>query len=203
MDDLQATYDRIAEDWHRDHQVDSWWVEGTDKFISQIPTGGNVLDVGCGSGVKSKYLAESGLRVTGIDFSAGMIGIAQREVPEAHFQVLDMRDVGSLPGEFDGVFVQAALLHIPKKEVSTVLAGLASKLKQGGYLYVAVKGMRPDGVEEEVVKERDYGYEYERFFSYFSEEELRSALESLGLSIVFAETKPSGRTAWVQLIARK
>ncbi|HEY4522834.1 MAG TPA: hypothetical protein VJK73_00470 [Candidatus Paceibacterota bacterium] len=27
---LEETYDRTAEDWHRDHKSDSWWQEGAD-----------------------------------------------------------------------------------------------------------------------------------------------------------------------------
>jgi hypothetical protein len=28
--DLKSTYNKIAEDWHKNHQQDDWWVEGID-----------------------------------------------------------------------------------------------------------------------------------------------------------------------------
>ncbi len=77
--DLKDTYNKIAEDWHKDHTQDDWWVDGTLKFISLVGVGKEVLDVGCGAGTKSKFLKENGLSVTGIDFSEKMIEIAKRE----------------------------------------------------------------------------------------------------------------------------
>lgn len=55
-DFTKQTYNKIAEDWHRHHSSDDWWVAGTDHLISLLPVGATALDVGCGSGVKSKYL---------------------------------------------------------------------------------------------------------------------------------------------------
>ncbi len=93
---LKATYNRIAADWHQDHQRDDWWVDGTKAFCSYLPTDTTVLDVGCGSGQKAKFLTEQGLRVTGVDFSQTMIEIARREVPAAAFQILDIRNLDAL-----------------------------------------------------------------------------------------------------------
>lgn len=201
--DLKDTYNRIAEDWHKDHQQDDWWVEGTDTFISLLPAGAVVLDVGCGGGVKSRYLAQRGLRVTGIDFSDKLIDIAKRELPDIDFKVMPMQDVPSLPQEFDGIFAQASLLHIPRDEIQSVLSGLVSKLKALGYLYVAVKGPKEGRPLEETQTEDDYGYEYSRFFSYHSLEELRAYFDELGLETVYTNVARTGNTDWVQVIGRK
>ncbi|MBI2050740.1 MAG: class I SAM-dependent methyltransferase [Parcubacteria group bacterium] len=200
---LKDTYNRIAEDWYKDHKSDSWWVEGTDAFVSFLPKGGSVLDVGCGAGVKSKYLSEKGLCVLGIDFSDKLIEIAKRDVPGVEFLVIDMKDAGTLEREFDGIFSQASLLHIPKKEVIAVLKGLASRLKKGGHLYIAVKEKWEGQDEEQVVVEEGYGYQYERFFSYFTKEELRGYLKELGMEAVFESATPMHKTTWLQIIGRK
>lgn len=34
MMDLKHTYNKIAKDWHNDHQTDTWSKAGVDKFIS-------------------------------------------------------------------------------------------------------------------------------------------------------------------------
>jgi SAM-dependent methyltransferase len=201
--DLKDTYNRIAEDWHKDHQQDNWWVEGTDAFISLLPEGASVLDVGCGGGFKSRYLAERGLQVTGIDFSEKLIGIASRESVGIDFKVMRMQDVPSLPQEFDGIFAQASLLHIPRDEIQSVLSGLVSKLKALGYLYVAVKGPKEGKPLEETKMEDDYGYEYSRFFSYHSLDELCSYFDELGLETVYTNVARTGNTDWVQVIGRK
>lgn len=202
MSNLKDTYNLIAEDWHKDHQKDDWWVEGTDTFAKLLTAGDRVLDIGCGTGVKAKYLSSKGLKVIGLDFSEQMINIAKREVSEADFKVLDMRDVGELEGDFDGIFMQASLLHIPKNEALDVLTKIKTKLKPGGLLYIAVKEVKPNRPDEEVVKESDYGYEYERFFSYYKMEELENYLNTLGLKIIYKNSAaPSNR--WLSIIGQK
>src|SRR3989344_2889489 len=187
MSDLRSTYNRIAEDWFRDHQDDDWWINGTNKFISFLKPRGLVLDVGCGAGIKSRYLINKGLKVVGIDLSDKMIEIAKREVSEAEFQVADISEPLKFREGFDGIFAQAVLLHIPKKEVRQVLNNLIGTLKQGGYFYIAVKGIKEGQPEEQIIKENDYGYEYERFFSFYSQDEVNNHLKDLGMNIVFNE----------------
>ena len=144
-----------------------------------------------------------GLRVVGIDLSEKMIEIAKREVPTGTFSVLDLADINTLKYEFDGIFMQAVLLHIPKKEIAADLKKISKKLKNGGYLYVAVKGMRPGGLEEEVKIENDYGYNYQRFFSYFTSEEIENHFRHCGLKIIFSEVDTCGKTNWIQIIGKK
>lgn len=203
MDDLKATYNRIAKDWTKDHRDDTWWVEGTDKFVSYLNVGDTVLDVGCGAGTKSKYLAGKGLQVTGIDFSEEMIKLASQQVPTGKFFVMDIKDLSGLKNIFSGILAQAVLLHIPKKEVRHVLEQLKDKLNQGGYLYIAVKELKPGGKEEEIVVKNDYGYEYAMFFSYFTLDEIKEHLKNLQMEILYEDSVRAGKTKWLQVIARK
>lgn len=199
---LKDTYNKIANDWHRDHQNDDWWVEGTDMFCSMLPSGGTVLDVGCAGGVKSRYLVAKGLHVTGIDFSENFIEIAKKEVPEGEFYVMDMRDISALPQTYDGIFCQAALLHIPKSEVPHVVQGWLPKLNTNGLLYIAVKRKREGQPEEGVLKENDYGYEYERFFSYFTPQEIEALFTENGFEIVF-KTVAEQESSWIQVVGKR
>jgi SAM-dependent methyltransferase len=200
---LQDTYNRIAEDWFKDHQSDSWWVEGTDAFVSMLPKRALVLDIGCGAGVKSKYLSEKGLAVIGADFSEKMIEIAKREVPTGDFRVADITNLSTIPETFDGIFAQAVLLHIPRADASAVVSGLAQKLKNGGYLYLAVKEKRPEGSEEETLQESGYGYDYERFFSYFTLPEIKDYAARAGLQVRYEDVSRTGHTNWIQVVAQK
>ena len=77
---LKNTYNKIAEEWVKDHDKDTWWQEGTDAFLSLLPKGSTVLDVGCGGGIKTKYIADKGFKAAGIDFSEEMIKVAKREL---------------------------------------------------------------------------------------------------------------------------
>lgn len=198
--DLRDTYNRIAEAWHNDHTADDWWIEGTNTFLSMLPQGGTVLDVGCGSGSKTKYISERGCTVTGIDFSEKLLEIAREEAPMAKFALLPMENLEQLNEKFDGVFVQASLLHIPKNEAADVVKKMAEHLNPGGHLYIAVKEVKEGKPDEEIKTEDDYGYPYERFFSYFRKSELESYMAQAGLKVVWKEAKPTGRTTWLQII---
>ncbi len=200
---LRDTYNLIAEEWHKDHQTDDWWLEGTDTFISLLQQGDTVLDVGCGGGTKSKYLLEHGLRVTGIDFSEKLLEIARKENKDGEFILMDMYDVKDLHTTFNGIFAQASLLHIPKKDFTTIVSLLVSQLQQDGLLYIAVKISSGKNTQEEIKEENKYGHTYTRFFSYYSMDELIDAYKKSGLEVVYTSSNQTGNKEWLQIIGRK
>ena len=77
--------------------------------------GCDVLDLGCGTGRHTAWLAEAGARVTAVDFSTKMLEQARRKVPaaEVRFVVHDLHD--PLPLEdasFDAVVSGLVLEHL-------------------------------------------------------------------------------------------
>lgn len=94
-------------------------------------TGARVLDLGCGSGPYSVWLAEQGAHVVGLDLSQTMVSLARERARErsvkADFRVADIRD--PLPfgnAEFDLVFSSTALhyvedLRLTMKEAARVM----------------------------------------------------------------------------------
>lgn len=201
--DLKSTYNKIAKDWMQDHHGDTWWIDGTDKYLSFFKPAASILDVGCGAGEKSKYLVKHGFNVTGIDFSEEMIDLAKQQVPTGKFLVRDIKQSLNLGESFDGVFAQAVLLHISKKEIVEVIKNITEPLKTDGYFYAAVKELKSGKPDEEIVKENDYGYDYERFFSYYSLDELKGYVAQVGLSVVYENVANSGKTNWIQIVAKK
>ncbi|MBU2566882.1 class I SAM-dependent methyltransferase [Patescibacteria group bacterium] len=199
---IRQTYDLIARDWHEDHKYDDWWIDGTKKFASLFKKDDLIFDVGCAGGTKSSFLVQKGLRVVGIDLSEEMIKIAKQEAPSCDFYCLDLFDAANLEYIFDGIFIQAVLLHIPKTHVISALQNLVKKLKPGGFLYIAVKEKRSGQPEEEVKAESDYGYNYQRFFSYYDNQEIESIFQEIGLVVVFNQVSKSGKTNWLQMIGQ-
>lgn len=57
------------------------------------PGAHSVLDVGCGTGEHAKHLRHShGFAIDGLDLDPGLLAIARRKVPDAHFFEADMSD---------------------------------------------------------------------------------------------------------------
>ena len=203
--DLKATYDQIARGWFEDHRDDSWWKPTLDQFASHLQEGGTVLDVGCASGIASKYLQEKGFQVLGVDLSGEQLKIAKQEVPGADFKVVDIQspnEVKSLP-MVQGILAKAVFLHIPKAKVLEVMRKLNERLEPGGYFSVQVKEKKANGQEEEMVTEHDYGYDYQRFFSYYTLPEVEELFRQCGLSIVSKEVITPTKTSWVTVLGKK
>ncbi len=200
---LKDAYNRIAQDWVKDHELDTWWQAGTDKFCSFVKKGGHILDVGCAGGMKSQYLINKGFSVIGIDISENMVEIARQKVEKAKFFVKDITRDFKIDEMFDGVFMQAVLLHVPKNQAYQVLKNITSALNPDGYLYIAVKQLREGQQEEEVVKENDYGYDYERFFSFYRLSELEKYIDDLHMTVIYKDVSSTGKTEWIQIIAKK
>lgn len=201
--DLKDTYNKIAKDWNKDHGMEIWWIKGADKFLSLLNNGASILDVGCAGGFKTNYMKEKGFIVDGIDFSEEMVSDAQKRFKDINFEVLDVYDLDKLDKKYDGIFCQAVLLHIPKKDILEILEKIKTRLNDSGIVHIALKEKRDSGVEEEIKRENDYGYEYDRFFSYYSLDELREYFNKLDLNIVYEDIVSSGRSNWINIIVKK
>ena len=53
--------------------------------------GGPVVEVGCGPGHVTAYLADAGADATGIDLSPAMVAEARRRFPDGAYEVGDLR----------------------------------------------------------------------------------------------------------------
>lgn len=81
----------------------------------QPVSGERILDVGCGTGDLSAQLAEGGVQVTGIDFSADMIAAAKKKYPHVPFFVADAHTYRTNE-PYDAVFSNAALHWMKRPE---------------------------------------------------------------------------------------
>jgi 2-polyprenyl-3-methyl-5-hydroxy-6-metoxy-1,4-benzoquinol methylase len=85
------------------------------EFPSQVPK--SVLDVACGAGGHSIPLAQRGYRVSGVDLSASMIGLAEKKAAAASasvdFHIADMRNF-HIGTKFDtAISMFSALDYLP------------------------------------------------------------------------------------------
>ncbi|MCZ7468015.1 class I SAM-dependent methyltransferase [Agrobacterium sp. O3.4] len=83
-----------------------------DRFISLLPGGGSILDIGCGSGEPiAGYFITNGYDVTGIDASLPLIELCRSRFPENLWAVTDMREL-ALGRRFDGLIAWHSFFHL-------------------------------------------------------------------------------------------
>ncbi len=111
-----------------------------DKWVGRLldglpPTGGHVLDLGCGAGIPvARDLTSLGHIVVGVDGSAQQIARARQNVPQATFIAADMCSVTFEAGAFDAVGAYYSITHIPPVQQGTLIASIATWLRPGGIL---------------------------------------------------------------------
>ncbi len=109
--EIASAYDAIAADYDRQLEGDGWMRELLwQHYLRRFGPGDRVLDVSCGTGLDSLFLAQRGVLVTGIDISSGMIAQLLAKAARLELQdrlearVMDFADLGSWPaGGYDGI----------------------------------------------------------------------------------------------------
>ena len=105
-------YDRHAASFDRDRDRSLFEKSWLDRFLTQIPSGGTVLDIGCGMGEPvARYFIERGYHVTGVDSSSAMVAMCRKRFPDQDWVVADMRAL-ALERRFDGVIAWDSFFHL-------------------------------------------------------------------------------------------
>ncbi|MER7950735.1 methyltransferase domain-containing protein [Streptomyces sp. NPDC096079] len=145
LDVVRESYDRVADTYAEmvrttgmgDIRRHPWLKASIDAFADSVGGCGPVLDVGCGPGTVTAYLAERGLDVSGVDLSPRMIENARRLHPECRFAVASATELDLAEESLGGVLGWWSLFNLPREVLPQVLAMFARALKPGGHLIAA------------------------------------------------------------------
>lgn len=149
------------------------------KIFIKLLKGKKVLNIGSASGIESKYLHDSGLKVIGIDISENFTKSASATFKDCKFLQMDMRKLTFPDNSFNGLWVNSSFLHIPKKYSKSTLRGFWRVLKKNGILFINVMEGRYDGTRKN--KELNWP---ERHFSDYKKEEFENLIRKSNFSIV-------------------
>jgi len=134
----QARYDEFAE-WYEQ------WIGGAPPLIAAhadlLPavTGDRVLDIACGQGRMSRYLAMLGADVVGVDISAAMLGKARAAGPEniTYIHADVTHHLAWWDGRpFDGCTCELALMDID--DLEGTLSTVTAVLRPGGWFVASI-----------------------------------------------------------------
>jgi 2-polyprenyl-3-methyl-5-hydroxy-6-metoxy-1,4-benzoquinol methylase len=144
----QKAYTDIAQKYYEEYIDDKSDLGFFDEFLKSC--GHKVLDLGCGMGHYSKYMADKGFEVVGVDFSEGMLEIARKLNPSSRFINCDVCALpDSLDNDFDGVVLAFVLQHLSKEEAVNCLNNAFAHMKADGDLLVLYRDGNSVVMEEE------------------------------------------------------
>ena len=141
---VRTSYDLVAFDYAErfvdelpDLLFETWLLDRVAGHAAGRP----VVDVGCGPGQVTAYLAGAGAEATGIDLSPAMVAEASRRHQDVTFQVGDLRRLTRPPnaGGWAAVLAWYSLIHLAPSEMPDAIAALSRPLEPGGWLVLALQ----------------------------------------------------------------
>jgi SAM-dependent methyltransferase len=166
-----------------------------DPFLAKLPAGAAILELGCGGGQDSQAMLARGFDITPTDGSAELAREAEkrlgRPVRVLLFDDLDEKD------SYDGVWANACLLHVPRRDLPGIIERIHAALRPGGIFYASFKAGSHEGRDR-----------FQRYYNYPSPQWLREVYGALQWGSVEIETDiGSGYdrepTNWLHVIALK
>jgi thiamine-monophosphate kinase len=148
------------------------------RFLSRFPDNRSetirVLDAGCGLGTYANAFAAAGIESYGVDLSSSMLALASRHsASKVRWVQMDVSAPCFPDGSFDGIWLSAVLVHVPRATARTVIRELFKLLKPGGILYISAQIGRGSLFRWEG-----------RVFFYYTEPELRRLFQDAGLELM-------------------
>jgi len=120
-------------------------------FAELVQATGNasVADVGCGTGVTTRILADLGVETTGVDLSPNMIAEARARAPELRFEVGSMTSLELADASVGGVCAWYSTIHVPDSHLPQAFSEFHRVLVDGGVALLAFQvGDRPRRLTE-------------------------------------------------------
>jgi len=164
------------------------------KFIPHLSPQARILDAGCGVGRDALYFKAQGFDVVALDASIEMVKISSELLgtPTLHCLFQDLL----FENEFDAIWASASLLHVPYRELRSILEKLHLALKPSGIFYASFKYGNSERIADN------------RFFSDLNEKTILSYLEGIFAPIEIwqvADTRsqnPSPNQTWLNVFCK-
>lgn len=119
----------------------------------------NILDLGCGFGTNTLYLAEEGFQLWAGDKSEKCIDklkskVKKLKIENVNYKEIDMRDIPFKDNSFDAVICVSTLEHGAINEIKSTINEIFRVLKPGGILITDLLSIEDDsfGLGEEIEK---------------------------------------------------
>lgn len=174
-------YAREAEAYAARHAVS----EELAPFLALVPAGGRILELGCGGGRDSEAMLAAGYDATPTDGSPELARQAEKRLGR-QVEVLLFEDIDFVD-EFEGVWANACLLHVPKPSLPAIFEKIRRALRAGGVVYASFKTGGAETVD--------------RFGRYYNYPDEAFLIEAIGAGWSSVETAQRAGTGYYNLPA--
>jgi 2-polyprenyl-3-methyl-5-hydroxy-6-metoxy-1,4-benzoquinol methylase len=164
-----------------------------DEFAARVVAGGRVLEIGSGPGRDARELEARGLVVRRTDITPAFVELMRADGFEA--DVLDPL-VDDLGGPYDGVWIDAVLMHVARADVPVLFARLAAASRPGATLYLSTQ----EG-EGEAWLARGH-VTGARHFTFWREEPLRAVLAGADWQVELLRRSETANGTWLDVFCR-
>lgn len=115
-----------------------------DDLKNIIKKGMNVLDLGCGTGITTKYIARLKANVIGIDLSPKLIEFAKENSDHKNSKYLvdDITTVDLGKETFDAICLIDIMEHIPIKKISKLIKNIKKYSHKNTIIYLNIPDAR-------------------------------------------------------------
>ena len=142
----------MAELWW-DKQGEFWTLHAINplrlKYIQQFTdiNGKRVVDVGCGGGILTEALAQSGANALGTDLSGDLVDVAELHALETKTETVNYQKIAveklaeEQPESFDFVTCMEMLEHVP--DPGSIISACAKLVKPDGMVFFSTLNRKP------------------------------------------------------------
>jgi SAM-dependent methyltransferase len=117
------------------------FIEGDECLVRPA---GRVLDIGCGTGTHTLYLAERGFEVTGIEAAEGALEVARERAGEAgvdiDFRLGDVLEAGGGEERFDFIFDRGCFHTFQGEAAASRYVAMLGRVSRPGTVYLMLSG---------------------------------------------------------------
>ncbi len=177
------------------HEVSGVVKEWIDRTFSDIAKDARILEFGSAFGRDATYLEKQGYQVMCTDATPAFVDLLRQK--GFNSDVLNAI-TDDLPEDIDVVLANAVLLHFTRNEANEVIGKVYNALNADGTFAFTLK----QGEGEEWL---DSKLGAPRFFTYWTEEQIRDVLSGAGFSeiSVWGDGTGANHAHWLQIIAKK
>lgn len=185
---VRRAYDTVANDYATylpDTRAEaSLDLAMVDAFIEAVGASADVrvLDAGCGTGRMSRYVADRGCRVEGVDLSSNMVAMARRDHGDLVFTVGSLTDLPYPNDQFAGVMLWYSIIHTPPSGQQQIFDEVARVLGPGGHVLVGFQA--GEGRRDLSQAYRQFGHEILLERHLYTADQVAARMLAAGLSEV-------------------